>query len=211
MFDLIKKDIIVTLKSDKQLLLRYIATLFVFHIILNPFSYYSANVFFSFIILTNTFSYDKENNTNRFMMSMPINKEDVVYSRYILSLGIIIITTTINNIVYEIMGGKLYRGPVLNDVLISLILFLLIVSIMLPVFFKFKYSKWSIGFGYIIIFVIYIQVSVFLTLVGDSTINTDDGILNLYSLSFGAIIVFLLSMLLSLWIVNHDRGDKRYE
>ncbi|MDU4934141.1 MAG: ABC-2 transporter permease [Peptostreptococcaceae bacterium] len=211
MFDLIKKDIIVTLRSDKQLLLRYIATLFVFHIILNPFSYYSANVFFSFIILTNTFSYDKENNTNRFMMSMPINKEDVVYSRYILSLGIIIITTTINNIVYEIMGGKLYRGPVLNDVLISLILFLLIVSIMLPVFFKFKYSKWSIGFGYIIIFVIYIQVSVFLMLVGDSTINTDDGILNLYSLSFGAIIVFLLSMLLSLWIVNHDRGDKRYE
>ena len=211
MFDLIKKDIIVTLRSDKQLLLRYIATLFVFHIILNPFSYYSANVFFSFIILTNTFSYDKENNTNRFMMSMPINKEDVVYSRYILSLGIIIITTTINNIVYEIMGGKLYRGPVLNDVLISLILFLLIVSIMLPVFFKFKYSKWSIGFGYIIIFVIYIQVSVFLTLVGDSTINTDDGILNLYNLSFGAIIVFLLSMLLSLWIVNHDRGDKRYE
>lgn len=211
MFDLIKKDIIVTLRSDKQLLLRYIATLFVFHIILNPFSYYSANVFFSFIILTNTFSYDKENNTSRFMMSMPINKEDVVYSRYILSLGIIIITTTINNIVYEIMGGKLYRGPVLNDVLISLILFLLIVSIMLPVFFKFKYSKWSIGFGYIIIFVIYIQVSVFLMLVGDSTINTDDGILNLYSLSFGAIIVFLLSMLLSLWIVNHDRGDKRYE
>ncbi len=211
MFDLIKKDIIVTLRSDKQLLLRYIATLFVFHIILNPFSYYSANVFFSFIILTNTFSYDKENNTNRFMMSMPINKEDVVYSRYILSLGIIIITTTINNIVYEIMGGKLYRGPVLNGVLISLILFLLIVSIMLPVFFKFKYSKWSIGFGYIIIFVIYIQVSVFLMLVGDSTINTDDGILNLYSLSFGAIIVFLLSMLLSLWIVNHDRGDKRYE
>ena len=194
MFDLIKKDIIVTLRSDKQLLLRYIATLFVFHIILNPFSYYSANVFFSFIILTNTFSYDKEN-----------------YSRYILSLGIIIITTTINNIVYEIMGGKLYRGPVLNGVLISLILFLLIVSIMLPVFFKFKYSKWSIGFGYIIIFVIYIQVSVFLMLVGDSTINTDDGILNLYSLSFGAIIVFLLSMLLSLWIVNHDRGDKRYE
>lgn len=211
MFDLIKKDIIVTLRSDKQLLLRYIATLFVFHIILNPFSYYSANVFFSFIILTKTFSYDKENNTNRFMMSMPINKEDVVYSRYILSLGIIIITTTINNIVYEIMGGKLYRGPVLNGVLISLILFLLIVSIMLPVFFKFKYSKWSIGFGYIIIFVIYIQVSVFLMLVGDSTINTDDGILNLYSLSFGAIIVFLLSMLLSLWIVNHDRGDKRYE
>ena len=211
MFDLIKKDIIVTLRSDKQLLLRYIATLFVFHIILNPFSYYSANVFFSFIILTNTFSYDKENNTNRFMMSMPINKEDVVYSRYILSLGIIIITTTINNIVYEIMGGKLYRGPVLNGVLISLILFLLIVSIMLPVFFKFKYSKWSIGFGYIIIFVIYIQVSVFLMLVGDSTINTDDGILNLYSLSFGTIIVFLLSMLLSLWIVNHDRGDKRYE
>ena len=211
MFDLIKKDIIVTLRSDKQLLLRYIATLFVFHIILNPFSYYSANVFFSFIILTNTFSYDKENNTNRFMMSMPINKEDVVYSRYILSLGIIIITTTINNIVYEIMDGKLYRGPVLNGVLISLILFLLIVSIMLPVFFKFKYSKWSIGFGYIIIFVIYIQVSVFLMLVGDSTINTDDGILNLYSLSFGAIIVFLLSMLLSLWIVNHDRGDKRYE
>ena len=210
MFDLIKKDIIVTLRSDKQLLLRYIATLFVFHIILNPFSYYSANVFFSFIILTNTFSYDKENNTNRFMMSMPINKEDVVYSMYILSLGIIIITTTINNIVYEMMGGKLYRGPVLNGVLISLILFLLIVSIMLPVFFKFKYSKWSIGFGYIIIFVIYIQVSVFLMLVGDSTINTDDGILNLYSLSFGAIIVFLLSMLLSLWIVNHDRGDKRY-
>lgn len=211
MFDLIKKDIIVTLKSDKQLLLRYIATLFVFYIILNSFFYHSANVFFSFIILTNTFSYDKENNTSRFMMSMPINKEDVVYSRYILSLGIIIITTTINNIVYEIMDGKLYRGPVLNDVLISLILFLLIVSIILPVFFKFKYSKWSIGFGYIIIFVIYIQVSVFLTLVGDSTINTDDGILNLYSLSFGAIIVFLLSMLLSLWIVNHDRGDKRYE
>lgn len=223
MFDLIKKDILVTIKSDKLLLVSYIATLYIFYTILNPFAYYSANVFFSYLVLTRTFYYDYENNSNRFMMSMPINKENIVYSKYILSVGLIISTTILNNLVAELMSGKYFRGTVLNDVLISLIMYLLLVAIVLPTFFIFKNKNISKFIGIVVAVILVLTVGVYLALLLDFRLNPENVVhtikflgyfvieVNLFSIGVGALIIFLLSMFLSLKIVKHQKGGKRYE
>ena len=76
MFDLIKKDILVTIKSDRQLLFRYILTLLICYTFFNPIAYFAINVFMSYVILINTFAYDYEDNAYKFIMSMPINKDN---------------------------------------------------------------------------------------------------------------------------------------
>lgn len=211
MFGLIKKDILVTMKSDKQLLFRYILTLFICYIILNPFSYYTANVFLSYVALINTFAYDYENNANKFIMSMPIDKENIVYSKYILSLILIITTTIVNNIIFEVFSIKWHRGAVLNDVLISLILYLLVVSIVLPIHFYFKNKNVKFIFGLIVIIAVFLQVGMFLYLLVDPALSNDNSALNLYSISFASIALFIVSMFLSLKIVKHNKGGKKYE
>lgn len=211
MFDLIKKDILVTIKSDRQLLFRYILTLLICYTFFNPIAYFAINVFMSYVILINTFAYDYEDNAYKFIMSMPINKDNLVYSKYILSIALIFTTTIINNIIFEILSIKIHRGAVLNDVLVSLILYLLIVSVVLPIHFKFKDKKVKFIFGFIALVFILFQVGAFLMSVVDHTLNNYTSSINLYSISFGAIVIFILSMFLSLQIIKCDKGGKKYE
>ena len=45
----------------------------------------------------------------------------------------------------------------------------------------------------------------------DHTLNNYTSSINLYSISFGAIVIFILSMFLSLQIIKCDKGGKKYE
>ncbi len=141
MFKLIKKDIITTITSNKKAILEYLFILGFLYTVLNPFSYFTANIIISSLILLSTYRYDDENNAGNFILSMPVNKEKLVYSKYIMSFGLIVITSIINSIITAVIGGIFYRGPVLNDILISNAAFLIMISIILPIIFKFGYGK----------------------------------------------------------------------
>ncbi|MDU3351676.1 MAG: ABC-2 transporter permease, partial [Clostridium sp.] len=90
MFNLIKKDLIVGLKvrSLKAAILTFIVGLF----LLTAFSYVFPTllpIMFTFIVMLNSFYYDYTNKSESFMLSLPNKREDVVYSKYILTLIII--------------------------------------------------------------------------------------------------------------------------
>lgn len=222
MLSLIKKDILVTLKSDKLLLLSYIATMYIFYTLFNPFAYCFASVFFSYLILSRSFYYDNENDSNRFIMSMPTSKEDIVYSKYILGFGLIILITMINNACIELMSGQFFRGTVLNDVLSSLTIYLILISIVLPTFFIFKNQNISKFIG-IVVGTLLFLVSVFFIIASDMGPDTNDFIWTMkvmniftinftfYNLSIISVIIYIFSMFLSLKIVNIKKGGKNCE
>ena len=159
MFKLIKKDIITTITSNKKAILEYLFILGFLYTVLNPFSYFTANIIISSLILLSTYRYDDENNAGNFILSMPVNKEKLVYSKYIMSFGLIVITSIINSIITAVIGGIFYRGPVLNDILISNAAFLIMISIILPIIFKFGYGKSRFYVGGISICLLYTSPS----------------------------------------------------
>ncbi len=234
MFNLIKKDIIATITSNKKFLLEYLFILLFMYTILNQISYSTANIILSYLILMNTFRCDNENNSGDFILSMPTNKEKVVYSKYVMSFVLIIITTIMNSIITTLLGGIFYRGPVLNDVLMSNIVFLIIVSIVLPIILKFGYQKskfYVVGILLIFASFVFTILNILSMLVWNNSheetilgiISTGPSIgllndlfeyiienlnttyINLFTISFVSILIFLLSMYVSLRIVGNKK------
>ena len=230
MFNLIKKDIIATITSNKKFLLEYLFILLFMYTILNQISYSTANIILSYLILMNTFRCDNENNSGDFILSMPTNKEKVVYSKYVMSFVLIIITTIMNSIITTLLGGIFYRGPVLNDVLMSNIVFLIIVSIVLPIILKFGYQKskfYVVGISLIFASFVFTILNILSMLVWNNsheeTIlgiistgplndlfeyiieNLNTTYINLFTISFVSILIFLLSMYVSLRIVGNKK------
>lgn len=230
MFNLIKKDIIATITSNKKFLLEYLFILLFMYTILNQISYSTANIILSYLILMNTFRCDNENNSGDFILSMPTNKEKVVYSKYVMSFVLIIITTIMNSIITTLLGGIFYRGPVLNDVLMSNIVFLIIVSIVLPIILKFGYQKskfYVVGISLIFASFVFTILNIVSMLVWNNsheeTIlgiistgplndlfeyiieNLNTTYINLFTISFVSILIFLLSMYVSLRIVGNKK------
>ncbi|MBC5995771.1 ABC-2 transporter permease [Romboutsia ilealis] len=226
MFELIKKDIITTIISNKKSNLQYLFILLFFYTFLNPISYFTVNIIISYLILISSFKQDYENNSENFILSMPVNKENLVYSKYIFGFSLIIITTVMNSIITWILGGVFYRGSVLNDVLISNIIFLTIISIILPIIFKFGYRKSKVYINGVSIILGFVGFGI-LSLITDKIYNDFNSIdvfysfggplskifeyiiydmntkyVNLYSIAFASSLIFILSMILSIRIIK---------
>lgn len=149
MINLIKKDFIVSMRAEGKSNIKYILLFLFGYFFMNSFSYFATPVFISYLIFANTFYYDYKSNNMDFLNSMPTNKENIVYSKYILALIIIITNTIIFGIVNTIFSKLYYRETVLNDVYYSINLFLIIVSVIIPLYFKFGYHKVRVMAGFI--------------------------------------------------------------
>ncbi|MGL5329496.1 MAG: ABC-2 transporter permease [Peptostreptococcaceae bacterium] len=238
MIKLIKKDLMTTLTCNKRAKLQYLFILIFLYTLLNPISYFMANIIISYMIVTYTFIYDEENNSKNFILSMPVSKEDIVYSKYILSFILIVVTSIINSIITWIIGGVIYRGPVLNDLLISNATFLIVMSMVLPIIFKFSYKKSKFFVGGIYVLGTLYFCSVF-SMIADimyrnnhndehlisymvigfneefnklmehlyHNLNTD--YINLFTINIMSILIFVISLYISLKIVNKNKSNNR--
>lgn len=140
MFNLIKKDFINTLRiiSVKSVLI----IIFLSFILLPMINYYIPPflpIVTTYFIVVNTFYCDYENKSDRFILSMPLKREDVIYSKYIFSISILLITIIITSIIASEKLFFLSRFIVMEDIYISINLFLIIMSIILPISFKYPY------------------------------------------------------------------------
>lgn len=238
MIKLIKKDFLTTITSNKRANFQYLFVLIFLYTLLNPISYFMANIIISYMIVTYTFIYDEENSSKNFILSMPVSKENVVYSKYILSFILIIITSTINAIITWIIGGIVYRGPVLNDLLISNATFLMVISIVLPIIFKFTYKKYKFFIGgiYVLGTIFFCGIFSFIAtllynnsegniyyisflLTGNSAYiaeifeylitNINTNYVNLYTINMVSMLIFSISLYISLKIVKADKINNR--
>ena len=147
MINFIIKDIFVFIKSERMSILKYIAAFIVMYFFLNEISYYMIPVVVTYFIMIGIFASDYDNNAFRFMKSLPIEEECIVYARYATAMILSIIVIIINNIICNILSVYLFREIVLNDVLFSFSILLTIFSIALPMFFKYGYEKIKILTG----------------------------------------------------------------
>lgn len=225
MFNLIRKDLIVGVSSDGIRNLKYILLFFIFYFFLNSISYYTVSVVIGYLIFVNTFECDYESDSRIFIRSMPVSIEDIVYSKYLLGVGLIIFITTIASLISKLTSLVFFRSMVLNDVFFSINIFLAILSIVLPLFFKFGYGKMKIC-GLIISILVYFVYGSILRMVSMIvyqvnhvnyskvggvylsnyiTDMTNTRYINLYSITFLTVIIFIISMYFSIKISKKNK------
>ncbi|MGX9756683.1 ABC-2 transporter permease [Clostridioides difficile] len=225
MFNLIKKDLIVGISSDGIRNLKYLLLFFVFYFFLNSISYYTVSVVICYLIFVDTFECDYEHESRIFIRSMPVSIEDIVYSKYLLGVGLIIFITIIASLISKLTSLVFFRSMVLNDVFFSINIFLAILSVILPLFFKFGYGKMKIC-GLIISILIYFVYGSLLRIVSMIvyqvkhvnyskvggvylsnyiTDMTNTRYINLYSVTFLTIIIFIISMYFSIKISKKNK------
>lgn len=151
MINLLKKDIRACFKTDFKMIIKLLVGIVVFSTILMPFSTVAIPLFLSYIFIVKSFQIDELNKCDYFFNSMPIDKEDIVYSKYIFST-IIILTSLIFSYIYSYVIKSIWYVDLLTieSILIILNLLLLLVSITLPIIFKYGYSKSYIAINLIV-------------------------------------------------------------
>lgn len=151
MINLLKKDIRACFKTDFKMIIKLLVGIVVFSTILMPFSTVAIPLFLSYIFIIKSFQIDELNKCDYFFNSMPIDKEDIVYSKYIFST-IIILTSLIFSYIYSYVIKSIWYVDLLTieSILIILNLLLLLVSITLPIIFKYGYSKSYIAINLIV-------------------------------------------------------------
>lgn len=232
MLNLIKKDIITSIKSEGIKNIKYLLIFLVFYIIFKDQHYYITPIFISYLILANTFYCDYENNSRNFIKSMPTSKEDIVYSKYIMGAAIILIITILCTIINQIFSMFSLRGVVLDDIYFSVNSFLIIISIILPLYFRFGYHKVRGLCGFISVFILIFCIAA-LSMISDNVFyssrpdhfisyaitskfgnvivnfieNTSTKYLNLNTMTFITLIIFIISMYISLKIIKYKKSN----
>ena len=147
MINFIIKDLFVFVKSEKMSILKYSAAFIVIYFFLNEISYYMIPVLVTYFIMIGIFSTDYENKTYRFIRSLPMEEDRIVYARYATTIILSILVIIVNNIICNILSVYFFREIVLNDILFSFSIILVISSFALPMFFKYGYEKIKILVG----------------------------------------------------------------
>lgn len=147
MFNLLKKDLVCCFKVDLKTIMKVIVGIVLVSIILmpsmlSPLSAITLTFFLSYIFIFRSFYLDEINKCDYFFYSMPIEKEDIVYSKYLFATIIIIAALLLSYFysqIAQIIWG--YIDFNMDIVLIILILMLLLISISFPLTFKYGYRK----------------------------------------------------------------------
>ncbi|GAA0864157.1 ABC-2 transporter permease [Paraclostridium tenue] len=232
MLNLIKKDFIVSIKGEGIRNIKYVLVFLFMYFFFNSSSYYITPIFISYLIVANTFYNDYKSNNMNYINSIPLSKEDIVYSKYILAFIVIILVTTICSLINFILEPIFHRSSVLNDIYFSLSIFILIVSIVLPMYFKFGYHNIRTIAGILsvfIFFIAFIPMDIIATMIHHSSISNElscisftgtfSNLLNFLVNQFRVMnismpiivitifIIFILSMYISLKIINKKNNN----
>lgn len=145
MFSLIKKDFIVCIKSDRFNFIKYVLIFILMYLFCNDICYYATPVIITYLIIIGVFSSDYENGVSKFIMSLPIDLEDIVYSRYIIATGTSIVITIFTLFIQDLLSLSMFRTTVLNDFLFAIYINFIILAVTMPMFFRQGYEKIKIA------------------------------------------------------------------
>lgn len=146
MLGLIKKDLIM-IKSNLKLI---IIMLFVFFVMAlqGQFDISFVLPFITIVLFMSTFSYDEYNKWDAYAITLPNGRKDVVKSKYIASLILIllaIIITILLNWLVGIINNNLEFDKFISTLVGGAFATFLIQSVMYPLIFKFGIEKGRIG------------------------------------------------------------------
>ncbi|WP_300381891.1 ABC-2 transporter permease [Clostridium sp.] len=141
MLELLKKDLRISLSGykGKTVLIILISYFIFFNVIGEYYAFEILPAFLSYIFIMQTFSKTSKSNANNYLLSMPVKRGDVVFSKYILSLlSILIVSFTILALNRNNLFGT--SNISMEHIYVYIVSFLLSMSIILPLVFKLGYK-----------------------------------------------------------------------
>ena len=175
MMGLIKKDLLMFKNSYKSLIITfvmYIAYSFMFDM--------NMTFLFPFMIVMiclSTFSYDDFNNWDSYAITLPKGRINVVKSKYIVTIVLLIIATilgfTISLITENIKNNPINIKETLSEIFGLLLALAFMISILYPIIFKFGSEKGKIAMitvgisiaGIVLLFTKYIKIDISLDII----------------------------------------------
>ena len=145
MLNLIKKDLIVCVKSERFNVIKYILIFILMYLFCNDISYYATPVIITYLIMIGVFSSDYDNNSDKFIRSIPIDLDDIVYSRYLIGAATSIVITILTLFIHDILSISMFRRTVFYDFVFAININLIVLSITMPLFFRYGYEKIKIA------------------------------------------------------------------
>lgn len=142
MLGLIKKDLLLIKQNLKTLLI--IITLLIFMIFNESFDIVFSLTFISIIMFITTFSYDDYNNFHAYVTSLPNGKKNVVISKYLTTIILVLIMSIIGiiiTIIPSLINKNIEFNKIFSSVGECILSISVFVSIMYPVLFKYGSEK----------------------------------------------------------------------
>ena len=205
MINLLKKDLVACFKTDIKTIVKLIVGLIIFSFILFPISVIMIPLFISYIFILRSLYLDELNKCEYFFNSLPIEKEDIVYSKYLLAMIVIMISLIFTFLYSKIMNYMWgFNNFNIDSILSILNIILLLISILFPIIFKYGYRKSYVLINLIIAVVII--VSMFSFMGGSTESNTTETVSNLRDNSL--IIKTGISMIL--YLISMNISNKIY-
>jgi len=191
---LILKDFINLKKQSKA-----IGVLVVFYLLLaiatKNISMFGAIILILFAMMPITaLSYDERANWDKYGLTMPVSRAEMVLSKYILGLILSLFALILNFIVQILMGTEMNT----ENITINFVIFgasIIFISLLLPIMFKFGVEK-----GRILMILILMLPTITITLLPQivKTPPSEEMITKaLYALPFIIVIIYVLSILIS--------------
>lgn len=142
MINLIKKDLRACFKADLKTIAKLAIGILLFSFLLFPIAGITIPLFISYIFIFRSFYLDELNKCDYFFNSMPIEKEDIVYGKYLFSMIVIVASLIFAFIYTKLLKGIWYVDIITIEIaLITISIVLLLVSICMPIVFKYGYNK----------------------------------------------------------------------
>ena len=160
MINLLKKDLIACFRADTKTIIKLIIGLFIFSSILYYLSSIAIPLFISYIFIIRSFQLDEMNKCDYLFNSLPIDKEDVVYSKYLLATIVIMISLIFTFIYSKIIRSFLGFSNFNLDIALSILsTVLFLISILFPIVFKYGYKRSYILLNLIIVVTTVVSIS----------------------------------------------------
>lgn len=203
MINLLKKDLIACFKTDTKTIIKLLIGLFIFSSILYALSSITIPLFISYIFIIRSFQLDEMNKCDYFFNSLPIDKEDVVYSKYLLCTIIIIISLIFTFIYSKVMRSFWGVSNFNLDIALSILsTVLFLISILFPIVFRYGYKKsyvlLNLIIGVVLILIIFTSTGKQVTSIGELDKVSKWEEYSLFIRTGVSIVMYLISM----WISN---------
>lgn len=207
MINIIKKDLRACFMTDTKTIIKLVVGLFIFSSILMGLSSVAIPLFLSYIFIFRSFYLDEANNCEYFFNSMPIDKEDIVYSKYIVSTLIIVLSILFTYFYSKILKHIFYIDLMYTQTMLSILnILLILVSVSFPIMFKYGYKKSYIPINLVMGIILVSSLYITLKPRADIHIEGQENLIisdpKLLIISGVCIVIYIISMYISTKIYN---------
>ena len=139
MIGMIKKDMLMVKNNAKSMLVTIM--LYVFYTLMFDMDMSFLLPFMALMISISTFQYDDYNGWHAFVSTLPFGRVNVVKSKYVTTLVLIIVTTIIGILFHFLISNQVIIGEYFSRLAGEIVAMIFMMSVLFPILFKYGAEK----------------------------------------------------------------------